>query len=47
MARVSYCLVAGARFVADSERQPVVKAHWLYAGVKHEAREMVRVGQAA
>ncbi len=37
-------LAAGARYVADSERLPDVTAHWLYAGVKQETMEMVRVG---
>ena len=40
-------LVAGARLVADSERQPVVTARWLYAGVKQGTREMARVGLAS
>ncbi len=44
MARVSYCLVAGAGFVADSEQLPVVNAHWRYQGAKHAERVMVRVG---
>ncbi len=39
-------LVAGARFEADSDRAPLVTAHWLYAGVKQGTREMVRVGLA-
>lgn len=42
-----FVLVAGARFGADSELVPVVTARWLYAGVRQEAREMVRVGLAA
>ena len=37
-------LVAGARFVADSEQLPVVNAHWRYQGAKHAERVMVRVG---
>ena len=40
-------LVAGARFVPDSDSVRVVSAHWRYAGVKQETREMVRVGLAA
>ncbi len=40
-------LVAGARFVADSDRLPVVTAHWRYAGITHSAREMARVGLVA
>ncbi len=40
-------MVAGVRFVADSESVPVVTADWLYAGVKQEKREMVRIGPAA
>ena len=40
-------LVAGARFVSDSDRLPVVKARWRYAGVKQQTRKMVRVGLAA
>ena len=45
--RAFFKLVAGARFVADSERLPVVTAHWLYAGIKHAEREMARVGVAS
>ncbi len=40
-------LVAGARFAADSDSVCFVTARWLYAGVKQETREMVRVGLAA
>ena len=40
-------LVAGARFEPDSDIVPVVTARWLYAGIKQETREMVRVGPAA
>ncbi len=40
-------LVAGARFVSDSDNLPVVTARWLYVGVKQGTREMVRVGLAA
>jgi len=43
----SFELVAGARFAPDSDRLPVVKARWRYAGVKQRTREMVRVGLAA
>ena len=39
-------LVAGTRFVPDSESVSVVTARWLYAGVKQGTREMVRVGLA-
>ena len=40
-------MVAGAEFGADSERLPIVRAHWRYQGVKHAEREMVRVGLAS
>ncbi len=40
-------LVAGARFAPDSDSVPVVTVRWLYAGVKQEARQMVRVGLVA
>ena len=40
-------MAAGACFVADSERQTVVTALWLYEGVRHAARDTVRVGLAA
>ncbi len=40
-------MAAGARFVADSDNVLVVTSRWLYAGGKHETREMVRVGLAA
>jgi len=37
-------LVAGARFVADSNRPSVVTAHWRYEGTRHSTREMARIG---
>ena len=40
-------LVAGAGFGTDSDNAPVVTARWLYAGVKQQTREMVRVGLGA
>jgi hypothetical protein len=40
-------LVAGAGFGTDSDNVPVVTARWLYAGVKQQTREMVRVGLGA
>ena len=39
-------LVAGARFVADSDKLPIVTARWRYAGIKHSTREMARIGVA-
>ena len=42
-------MVVGAGFVPDwyGDSRFLVTAHWLYAGVKHETREMRRVGLAA
>lgn len=44
MLNCSSLVPSGGRFGADSERVSVVTAHWVYAGVKHETREMQRVG---
>jgi len=40
-------VVAGAGFGADSERVPLLIAHWVYQGERQAAREMRRVGMAA
>ncbi|MCK4914709.1 MAG: hypothetical protein KAS89_00990 [Candidatus Eisenbacteria sp.] len=37
-------LVAGARFGADSDRVPIVTAHWRYSGIKHAQRKLTRIG---
>ncbi len=43
----SFDLVAGARLVADSDKLPMVAAHWRYDGIKHSTRKLVRVGLTA
>ncbi len=45
--RALHELVAGARFGADSDRVPIVTAHWRYQGVKQGTREMARFGLAS
>ncbi|HUW11919.1 MAG TPA: hypothetical protein VM537_19490, partial [Anaerolineae bacterium] len=43
----SLTMVAGAGFGADSERVPLLTAHWVYRGERQTVRQMRRVGLAA
>jgi hypothetical protein len=39
-------MVAGTGFVPDctADQRGTITAHWVLPGVKHEAREIVRIG---